>query len=234
MSKILPRQQREIDAPVVVNVAGPHSFIINRMAGVEDGMNVKTAPLGPKSTTFQPRLTSISKPTGCHTSDGDTGIYFRPDTGNHLLIGSRGPRMRSAGVGRGDQTVMTATSQLLVGARGCCRWARRIPSLLIPNERQGCRGPLRRLRRLDPNLRLLGPPRGFYMAVGTSGNQFKNGAGPVGYLMAELIDQVEHGHDHDRDLVQGEGPIYRHRARHQASTSAAARSIAESSFSVNG
>ena len=31
-----------IDAPVVVNVAGPHSFIINRMAGVEDEMNIKT------------------------------------------------------------------------------------------------------------------------------------------------------------------------------------------------
>jgi sarcosine oxidase subunit beta len=38
---------------------------------------------------------------------------------------------------------------------------------------------------------------GFYMAVGTSGNQFKN-APLVGTCMAELIDAVEHGHDHDR------------------------------------
>ena len=35
----------EIDAPIVVNVAGPHSFVINRMAGVEDDMNVKTRAL---------------------------------------------------------------------------------------------------------------------------------------------------------------------------------------------
>ena len=35
----------EIDAPIVVNVAGPHSFVINRMAGVEDEMNVKTRAL---------------------------------------------------------------------------------------------------------------------------------------------------------------------------------------------
>jgi len=43
------------------------------------------------------------------------------------------------------------------------------------------------------------------MAVGTSGNQFKN-APVVGHLMAELIDRVEHGHDHDHDLD--------HRRRH--------------------
>ena len=39
------------------------------------------------------------------------------------------------------------------------------------------------------------------MAIGTSGNQFKN-AGPAGYLMAELIDACENGHDHDSDPVQ--------------------------------
>jgi len=41
---------------------------------------------------------------------------------------------------------------------------------------------------------------GYYMAVGTSGNQFKN-APVVGYLMAELIQAVENGHDHDKDPV---------------------------------
>jgi sarcosine oxidase subunit beta len=39
---------------------------------------------------------------------------------------------------------------------------------------------------------------GFYMAVGTSGNQFKN-APVVGALMAELITACEQGRDHDRD-----------------------------------
>lgn len=38
---------------------------------------------------------------------------------------------------------------------------------------------------------------GFYMAIGTSGNQFKNG--PIaGQLMAALISYCEEGHDHDR------------------------------------
>ncbi len=39
------------------------------------------------------------------------------------------------------------------------------------------------------------------MAVGTSGNQYKN-APVVGQLMAELIERVEAGHDHDRDPVR--------------------------------
>ena len=42
---------------------------------------------------------------------------------------------------------------------------------------------------------------GFYMAIGTSGNQFKNGP-VVGHCMAELIDAVEKGHDHDSDPVK--------------------------------
>ena len=39
------------------------------------------------------------------------------------------------------------------------------------------------------------------MAVGTSGNQFKNAA-PVGNLMAQLIHACENGHDHDDNPVQ--------------------------------
>jgi sarcosine oxidase, subunit beta len=39
---------------------------------------------------------------------------------------------------------------------------------------------------------------GFYMAVGTSGNQFKN-APVAGAMMAELIIACEQGRDHDRN-----------------------------------
>ncbi|MCC2113475.1 MAG: FAD-binding oxidoreductase, partial [Hyphomicrobiales bacterium] len=41
---------------------------------------------------------------------------------------------------------------------------------------------------------------GFYMAIGTSGNQFKN-APVVGKMMAHLIAACEAGHDHDNDPV---------------------------------
>jgi glycine/D-amino acid oxidase-like deaminating enzyme len=39
---------------------------------------------------------------------------------------------------------------------------------------------------------------GFYVAMGTSGNQFKN-APLVGRFLATLIEKVEAGHDHDND-----------------------------------
>ena len=41
---------------------------------------------------------------------------------------------------------------------------------------------------------------GYYMAIGTSGNQFKN-APVVGEFMAKLIRECEEGRDHDADPV---------------------------------
>jgi glycine/D-amino acid oxidase-like deaminating enzyme len=42
---------------------------------------------------------------------------------------------------------------------------------------------------------------GYYVAMGTSGNQFKN-APVVGRFMAALVEFVESGHDHDRDPLR--------------------------------
>ena len=42
---------------------------------------------------------------------------------------------------------------------------------------------------------------GFYMACGSSGNQFKN-APAAGRLMSGLIDYCESGRDHDREPFQ--------------------------------
>jgi glycine/D-amino acid oxidase-like deaminating enzyme len=46
---------------------------------------------------------------------------------------------------------------------------------------------------------------GFYVAMGTSGNQFKN-APVVGQLMTVLIQAVGSGRDHDSDPVVFVGP----------------------------
>jgi sarcosine oxidase subunit beta len=47
---------------------------------------------------------------------------------------------------------------------------------------------------------------GFYVAIGTSGNQFKN-APVVGRFMAALVHACENGHDHDSDPVLFSGPF---------------------------
>jgi sarcosine oxidase subunit beta len=189
----------EIDTPIVVNVAGPHSFVINRMAGVEETMKVKTRALRHEVHHVPAPPDFDFEADGFHTSDGDTGIYFRPESGNHILIGSEDPdcdpRVWVDNPDRYDRHVTEAQWEAQV-----YRLARRIPTLRIPNDRKGIVDlydvsddwiPI--YDRSD-----LG---GFYMAIGTSGNQFKN-APVVGHVMAELIDRVEHGHDHDNEPLK--------------------------------
>lgn len=78
----------QIDAPIVINVAGPHSFIINRMAGVEEDMNIKTRPLRQKVCHVPAPEGFDYNNLGTIISDGDVGCYSRPEVGNHILIGS--------------------------------------------------------------------------------------------------------------------------------------------------
>jgi sarcosine oxidase subunit beta len=189
----------KIDAPVVVNVAGPHSFVINRMAGVEEGMNIKTRALrhevhhtpSPKGFDFEA--------DGMHTSDGDTAVYFRPETGNSILVGSEDPECDEQewveDPDEFDRELTEAQWKAQV-----YRLAKRIPGLPIPTQPRGV------VDLYDVSDDWLGiydrsDLDGFYMAVGTSGHEFKN-APPVGYMMAELIHRVENGHDHDTEPVK--------------------------------
>ncbi len=189
----------EIDAPIVVNVAGPHSFLINRLAGVEDTMKVKTRALRHEVHHVPAPPDFDFEADGFHTSDGDTGIYFRPESGNHILIGSEDPdcdpRVWVDDPDRYDRHVTEAQWEAQV-----YRLARRIPTLRIPHERKGVVDLYDVSDDWIPIYDRSDLP-GFYMAIGTSGNQFKN-APVVGHLMAELIDKIEHGHDHDNDPLK--------------------------------
>jgi sarcosine oxidase subunit beta len=82
---------RRLEAPIVVNVAGPHSYLINEMAGVLDDMNIKTRPLR-QEVAHVPAPEGIDyNSQGMIISDGDVGCYSRPEIGNHILIGSEDP-----------------------------------------------------------------------------------------------------------------------------------------------
>ncbi len=183
-----------IDAPVVVNVAGPHSARVNAMAGVVGDMRIGTRALrhevhhvpAPPGVDFEH--------DGMQVSDADMGTYFRPDLGNHILVGSEDPacdpHVWVEDPDDYDRTITEAQWEAQV-----YRLARRIPSLKVPSTRRGLVDlydvsddwiPIYDRSCLD----------GYYMAIGTSGNQFKNAA-PVAHMMAELIDACEHGHDHD-------------------------------------
>ena len=187
----------EILAPIVVNAAGPHSFKINRMAGGEEGMRIRTRALkrevchvpSPKGVDFNRQGTIIS--------DGDTGSYARPEVGNNVLVGSQDPECDAQEWVDPDDYDQGFTDQWRTQVM---RKAQRIPSLPIPGQQRGIVDLYDVSDDWLPIYDVSDLP-GFYMAVGTSGSQFKN-APVVGKLMAKLITEVEAGHDHDNDPVQ--------------------------------
>jgi sarcosine oxidase subunit beta len=183
----------EIEAPVVVNVAGPHSFLINRMAGVEASMKIKTRPM-------KQEVAHVPAPEGMNwerdgymLSDGDIGCYSRPEVGNHILIGSEDPECDPLmWVDDPDDYDTNFTDQFKCMVM---REAMRVSDLAIPNQYQGVVDLYDCSDDWIPIYDKSDLP-GFYMAIGTSGNQYKN-APVAGAMMAELIDACEKGLDHD-------------------------------------
>lgn len=187
-----------IDAPVVVNVAGPHSHLINRMAGVGDDMAIRTRPLRHEVHHVPAPAEFDFSNDGAVISDGDLGIYFRPEGDGHILVGSEDPACdERVWVDDPDDYERGITERQWQAQ--VYRLARRIPTLPIPNERKGIVDLYDVSDDWIPIYDRSSLP-GFYMAIGSSGNQFKT-APVAGALMAELIDKVEHGHDHDADPV---------------------------------
>ena len=184
--------ETEITAPVVVNAAGPHSFKINELAGVTDGMNIATRALrvevahvpSPKGFDFER--------DGLICSDADIGGYWRPEIGNKILIGSEEPQCDELEWVDPDAWNTDVTEQARLQA---LRGAQRFPEMGVPNSVQGIADLYDVSDDWIP-IYDCSDLAGFYMAVGTSGNQFKN-APVVGMMMKELIDYCEAGNDHD-------------------------------------
>jgi sarcosine oxidase subunit beta len=195
---IVLKDGTEIYAPIVINVAGPHSFVINRLAGVENGMNIKTRALR-QEVAHAPAPQGLDyEATAPLISDGDIGCYSRPEVGNHVLIGSEDPDCDTLEwIEDPDQYNKNFTHQWKTQVM---REAQRLVNLRIPNTMQGV---VDLYDCTDDWIPIYDRSdlAGFYMAVGTSGNQYKN-APVAGAIMAYLIEQVEAGHDHDRDPVR--------------------------------
>ena len=183
-----------IDAPVVVNVAGPHSAKINAMAGVLEGMNIATRALRQEVAHVPSPAGFDFETDGFVTSDSDIGCYCRPELGNHILIGSEDPECDPREWVDPDDYNQSFTEQWTVQVH---RTAQRIPGLGIPSQAKGVVDLYDVSDDWIPIYDTSDLP-GFYMAIGTSGNQFKN-APVAGALMAELVVRCEDGLDHDSD-----------------------------------
>lgn len=188
-----------IAAPVVVNAAGPWSGAVNRLAGVGAEFTVQVRPMRQEVHQVPaPAGYGASEP-GVSIADLDTGIYTRPAPGGFLLIGGTEPECDPLEwLDDPDEANPRATAARFRAQ--VTRAARRLPELTVPNAPRGIASvydvaddwtPIYDRTDLD----------GFYVAIGTSGNQFKN-APLAGRFVAALVDGVEGGHDHDRDPLR--------------------------------
>ena len=219
-----------LNAGIVINAAGPHSFAINRLAGVDKEMSIKTRALRREVHHLPSPQDFDFENNGIMVSDTDIGIYLRPEIGNKITVGSTDPAcdpktwVEDPDDFNREITASQWNTQVF-------RLARRTPDLPIPNMSQGVVDlydvaddwiPIYDKSTLE----------GFYMAVGTSGHQFKN-AGAVGALMADLIDTVESGKDHDNNPVH-HTCRYTGKTINTAAFSRLRKINRESSFSVRG
>ncbi len=185
-----------LDAPVVVNVAGPHSAKINDLAGLAGTMNIGTRALRHEVPHVPAPSDFDVGEGGMVTSDSDIGTYTRPASGGQILIGSEDPECDTRQWVDPDDFDRELTDQ---GRVQVMRVAQRIKSLGIPNRVGGVVDLYDVSDDWIPIYDRSDLP-GFYLAIGTSGNQFKN-APVAGKLMAHLIDECESGRDHDADPV---------------------------------
>ncbi|MCR9213939.1 MAG: FAD-binding oxidoreductase [Proteobacteria bacterium] len=218
----------EIDAPVVVNVAGPHSSKVNEMAGVLEEMKMTTRALRHEVAHVPSPEGFDFEKDGMVMSDSDAGVYCRPELGNHILIGSEDPKCDTQEWVDPDNFDDSFSEQWNVQV---LRQAQRFPEMGVPSQAKGVVSLYDVTKDWVPiyDKSSLG---GFYLAIGTSGNQFKN-APVAAKMMTKLITECEAGRDHDTDPVQ----FHLENVAHELSMGVFSRNrevSTESSFTVLG
>ena len=152
---------------------------------------------------------AVPAPRGFGLDDGgplvadlDIGQYFRPQLGGTLLVGGTEPACDELEwvADPDDFNEHTTVEQW---ETAMLRLARRLPEFGVPTAPVGLAAlydasddwvPIYDRSSLD----------GFFMACGTSGNQFKN-APMAGQFIRALVEAADAGQDHDADPVKVRG-----------------------------
>jgi sarcosine oxidase, subunit beta len=193
-----------IESPIVVNAAGPYSRRVNALAGVTGEFRIGIRPLRQEVHSVPAPADYARGELGPVVADGDLGTYFRSHFGGQLHVGGMEPACDTL-QWVDDPDTLDPQPTMGVWEAQVFRLARRIPSLGIPPRPVGY-GAL--YDAADDWIPVYDRTSlaGFYVAIGTSGNQFKN-APVAGRFMATLIEACENGHDHDSDPVVFHGPF---------------------------
>ncbi|GCD93697.1 NAD(P)/FAD-dependent oxidoreductase [Embleya hyalina] len=183
----------------VVNAAGPWSGRVNELAGVGADFTIGVRPLRQEVEYLRaPDGYNPEGAAGVAVADLDLGVYLRGEVGGGLLVGGTEPECDPLQwLDDPDQANPNPTRAVFEAQ--VTRAARRLSGLTVPNRARGVVGvydvaddwtPIYDRTELD----------GYFVAMGTSGNQFKN-APLVGRMMATLIEAVDNGADHDAHPV---------------------------------
>ena len=180
---------------VLINAAGPWSGAVNELCGAATDFTIRTRPLR-QEVHHLPGPVGVERGTLPIISDMDLGTYVRPEPTGAILIGGTEPECDPLEwVDDPDAADLGVTHERYEAQ--ATRVARRLPTLTVPNRPAGIAGIYDAADDWTPIYDRTALP-GYYVAMGTSGNQFKN-APLVGDLMARIIEGVESGHDHDAD-----------------------------------
>ena len=157
---------------------------------------------------------------GPFVSDLDIGQYFRPQAGGTLLVGGAEPECDELEwVDDPDDFVEHTTVEHWETAM--LRLARRLPEFGVPTQPVGLAALYDASDDWVPIYDRSSLP-GYFMACGTSGNQFKN-APLAGQFLRAIIDAADAGQDHDEVPVQFTGPLTGRTIDLAASPAAASR-----------
>jgi glycine/D-amino acid oxidase-like deaminating enzyme len=178
-----------IDAPMVINAAGPWCNKLNDMAGVSLRWT-----LDPTRVQILYRELPVGMGPIPVTADGSTGIYFRPESrGQQILVGS---------VLAEDEEEVVDPDDYLRSADAVFRNTKihglhhRLPELPHRGGLSGIAG-LYTINRQDVHP-VLGPTEleGWWVANGFSGHGFKL-APMIGSMIAQAVTDAEASHDTD-------------------------------------
>jgi glycine/D-amino acid oxidase-like deaminating enzyme len=177
-----------VSAPIVVNAAGPWSGALNALAGVGEGWTVTTRPMRQEvhHVPAPPGFNDMDNGTdiGPCIADLDLGVYMRGTPGNGLLLGGTEPECDPLEWVDDPDAINPNPTQAVYEAQAT-RAARRLPDLGIPSKSSGIAGVYDVTEDWTPIYDAT-EREGFFVAIGTSGNQFKN-APVVGKIMSQVI-----------------------------------------------